>query len=289
MFITGGGTTLVPSAGVTHTYVLQRWDPVSGALVRESLDTGALRAEFAKNGDLLVVTRVPSLQRIDAHTLQPVGDPVDLRPSVGDFRFIYETADRKKVILAVGDSPREVQIVDLERGTSRRMSMEANVFGLAPSPVGTRMVVYDNEEKWGVLRTESLLEGSPRWVLPPRPFPGNVPWDFAWSADGHEIVTTGTGVVELWQADTLARLGSLYAGNQDDVPTVGILKGDPSLMIAHPHGDVLTWDLRPQHVVDLACSLAGRNFTEQEWKKFVGDRPYRKTCSAASIAGGLRP
>ncbi len=44
---------------------------------------------------------------------------------------------------------------------------------------------------------------------------------------------------------------------------------------------MLTWDLRPQHLLDVACDLAGRSLTREEWENLVGDRPYRETCPEA--------
>jgi hypothetical protein len=30
--------------------------------------------------------------------------------------------------------------------------------------------------------------------------------------------------------------------------------------------------------LDLACQLAGRNLSQAEWKEYLGDIPYQKTC-----------
>lgn len=49
-------------------------------------------------------------------------------------------------------------------------------------------------------------------------------------------------------------------------------------MITHPAGHVVTWDLRPQHLLDVACEFAGRNLTEDEWCSLVGTRDYLETC-----------
>jgi hypothetical protein len=37
-------------------------------------------------------------------------------------------------------------------------------------------------------------------------------------------------------------------------------------------------DTRPEHWVEVACEIAGRNLTEVEWSDAFGDRPYRETC-----------
>ena len=40
------------------------------------------------------------------------------------------------------------------------------------------------------------------------------------------------------------------------------------------------WDLDPEHWVDAACRLAGRNLTTEEWDTYLGGlAPYHKTCS----------
>lgn len=42
-------------------------------------------------------------------------------------------------------------------------------------------------------------------------------------------------------------------------------------------GDIILWDL-PRKPEDLACRLAGRNLTQEEWSRFFGAEPYRPTC-----------
>jgi hypothetical protein len=35
-------------------------------------------------------------------------------------------------------------------------------------------------------------------------------------------------------------------------------------------GAIFTWDVRPQHVLEVACKTAGRNLTRAEWSELVG-------------------
>ena len=44
-------------------------------------------------------------------------------------------------------------------------------------------------------------------------------------------------------------------------------------------GSVVEWDLRPTTWLRAACGLAGRDLTEAEWRQYLGDEPYRGTCS----------
>ena len=40
------------------------------------------------------------------------------------------------------------------------------------------------------------------------------------------------------------------------------------------------WSLHADDLIETACRLAGRDLTEDEWAKYVGDSvPYRATCS----------
>jgi hypothetical protein len=39
-----------------------------------------------------------------------------------------------------------------------------------------------------------------------------------------------------------------------------------------------TWDTLPDHWIDVACDIAGRNLTEAEWTETFPDRPYHQTC-----------
>ena len=42
---------------------------------------------------------------------------------------------------------------------------------------------------------------------------------------------------------------------------------------------IKVWDLDPEHWVDAACQVAGRNLTRQEWETNIGDlAEYRPTC-----------
>ena len=46
-------------------------------------------------------------------------------------------------------------------------------------------------------------------------------------------------------------------------------------------GTVTFWDVSkdPRELwKEQACSIAGRNLTQDEWQQHLGDRPYEKTC-----------
>jgi hypothetical protein len=41
---------------------------------------------------------------------------------------------------------------------------------------------------------------------------------------------------------------------------------------------VRIWNLDPRNWQQRACSIANRNLTREEWRKYMGAQPYRKTC-----------
>lgn len=47
---------------------------------------------------------------------------------------------------------------------------------------------------------------------------------------------------------------------------------------------IVVWDLDPEHWVEPACAIAGRNLTRAEWDQYIGDlAPYRATCPEYEI------
>lgn len=42
---------------------------------------------------------------------------------------------------------------------------------------------------------------------------------------------------------------------------------------------MIFWDINQASWQSRACSIANRNLTRDEWKQYLGDEPYNKTCS----------
>jgi hypothetical protein len=278
--VTSGGEQKVPRNGIRHTHVLQVWDATSGRLVAQRLDADVSWAMFTPGGEhLLVWTGPSSLQLLDARTLQPTGVPRRVRRN-GAVMWPYAISGDGRTAVLLADGTTDAALVDVASGTWDQGSFDvAPDWGMALSPDGGRLVVIDRAGKWGVLETRSLTRNEKRWLVPPRELRGGPFWEVTWSADGTQVLTTRSGAVDLWDARTLTHIGSLEAGAKDYVATVRPLPDGQKVVIGHPRGDVLTWDLRPDHLVELTCSLAGRDFTRQEWQDRIGNRPYRRTCT----------
>jgi WD40 repeat protein len=84
--------------------------------------------------------------------------------------------------------------------------------------------------------------------------------------------------VIVWDGATGSALGTLVAGTFF-APTVSVfLDYGHTIATGTADGAVQFWDVRPEHSVEFACSVAGRSLSVNEWRDAFGDRAYRETC-----------
>jgi WD40 repeat protein len=115
----------------------------------------------------------------------------------------------------------------------------------------------------------------------------------SYSPDGRTIVTGGTaGSLSFFNSADLSREGNrLPIGNgannggvfawYDRAGDVVGFGNDP----AHPDSDLHRWfvfSADPASLVHTACDLAGADITRDQWRRYVGDRPYRSVCPHSS-------
>jgi DNA-binding SARP family transcriptional activator/WD40 repeat protein len=114
----------------------------------------------------------------------------------------------------------------------------------------------------------------------------------AWAGDGHAFASVDqSGAILAWDADKLADTGTLSAAGS----AVSALSFGPDGMLYSAGADgLVAWDLSgvrgvgsrltrgmsSSELTGLACDLAGRELTEQEWSEFLPGQPYRHVCPA---------
>jgi WD40 repeat protein len=106
--------------------------------------------------------------------------------------------------------------------------------------------------------------------------------DVAFSLDGATVLAAGSdGEFTLWDAASGRAIG----------PPIRVGSG-PVYAWFDPHGDVFgysedlatktqrrfTFPGRPAEWLATACAIAGDDLTRNEWARYVGDRPYQRTC-----------
>jgi WD40 repeat protein len=128
-----------------------------------------------------------------------------------------------------------------------------------------------------------VLELAPDTLEPVgAPFPGinGAATEVAFSDDGRRLLVLGYDrSLRVYDVETRNQLG-------DAIP-VGVsfagaaLRGDGLEATVATDQGIAVWDLDPDHWVDAACQLAGRNLTRAESDQYIGGLgTYRRTCPA---------
>lgn len=282
MFAWSPDSSMVVAVGTdpeTKVRWLESWDPGTGATIRRVDRTPVTFLTFAQDGTIVAVDAATAVWQIDPTTLEIEAPPIAL-PELNADEWDYPvlSPDDDTLLVRRWSTNKTLAVVDMETGTVRDVLFDGFPTTMAYSPDGRELAVYYTDlGTWAVVDVAALREGRLEYLVDERPFPRNNVWEMTYTSDGSQLITTGNGVVDLWDAQTLDQLGSLAAGSQDDVATARPLGGH-TLLIAEPRGKVLTWDTRKQHPIDLACRLAGRNLTPEEWEVFVENREYELTC-----------
>lgn len=103
----------------------------------------------------------------------------------------------------------------------------------------------------------------------------NVMWD---PVDGSRIVTVNQyGTARVWRAEDgteLTRLGG-HSGPVRDAVWNG---AGTHIVTASDNGTARVQPVDIKDFLHWACVRAGRNMTEAEWRLYMEDEPYRKTC-----------
>jgi WD40 repeat protein len=153
-----------------------------------------------------------------------------------------------------------------------RGTHDGPVIGLEWSPDSRRFATGSGD------RTARIWDATTAAELARFPHRGRVV-PLTWSADGTLLVTESSGVAHVWRAasgEEVSRLaltgGARAAVLSPDTATLTTISlvGRTLLVVHHPLGQ--------QALLAATCARLSRNLTAQEWKEYVGDEPYRKTC-----------
>ena len=115
----------------------------------------------------------------------------------------------------------------------------------------------------------------------------------AGTSDGTLLVTnSGDQKVALYDVPTGVSLGTPITIADDELSFVSLapngkwlaMGGARTFPAGDPNAATKIWDLDPEHWVDAACRVAGRNLTRYEWNDLIGNlAPYHATCEQFPI------
>jgi WD40 repeat protein len=103
----------------------------------------------------------------------------------------------------------------------------------------------------------------------------------AFDPTGQTFATAGgsSGLAKLWTTATLQQLGADLPGGQGEWGNVAFTPDGRYLLVVFGDGTAYRWPATVSAWEQHACTVAGRNFTREEWSRYVIGRGYAKTCA----------
>jgi WD40 repeat protein/class 3 adenylate cyclase len=103
----------------------------------------------------------------------------------------------------------------------------------------------------------------------------------SFSPDGKTFATSGgsSGGTRIWVTGTQQQLGADFPGGEGMWGNVAYAPSGRYLISVFADGTAYRWPVTPGAWERQACQVAARNFTPEEWRRFVSGRSYSKVCS----------
>jgi len=218
-----------------------------------------------------IVVGAPSgaLFRVDADTLEPIGERIELHAVVQD---VFATPDPHAVLAVLAG--KAYALINFVDGHVIKADLDVDPSWVDISPDGTRLAVGTRTGKVGLA---NIRTG--HWIRPPTD--GHDDWvqRLAYAPDGATFVTSGNdGQVKVWDGRTGELLATIRPGSPKVWAAAEFLPDAHTVIVATRDGAVYEWDTRVKSWIEFACRVAGRNLTDAEWHDVFGDRRYRQTC-----------
>jgi WD40 repeat protein len=181
------------------------------------------------------------------------------------------------LLLAAGTVTGRVLVLDPRRRiTTSNWSAgtERSVSGVAFSQGGLLAVA---ETSTGGEQTVSLWDPARQakvQALPQRTRANGI----AFSPDRRTLAVVVDDGIQIWDVPLRATLGVLHGRRGDGLAGVAFGPGGRVLAASGLFGSVVLWKVDLRTWRRLACAIANRNLTVDEWRFYLGPRTYRRTC-----------
>ncbi len=231
-------------------------------------------AYVAGTRSLLAGDSADKTHLFDAETLLPEGETFEfaadgsIRIGDGSTAMVYEDSS--------DGASEHWRVIDVDTGEVRSEGdVPLNSMASAASPDGSTVAVAGDTSQIVTIDVASGDEQQRSTGLG-----AQVRW-LNYSADGELLVSAAQdGGVSLWDATTLALLGTVYPPHQGEPVPAGaqFIGNSHDVAIASYDGKVYRWETDLDRALDFACQMAGRTLTEEEWAQFLPTQPYRDVC-----------
>ncbi|MCE6998125.1 hypothetical protein LZG04_25495 [Saccharothrix sp. S26] len=180
-----------------------------------------------------------------------------------DGRTVVGSTQDESVVWNVADHTRVATLPHGGAGHGAVFSPDGRTLATV-SAEGT-VIVWDTRT-WAPLRT----------LTHPDPLVG-----IAFSPDGRTLATGSTDrTVVLWDAATGAPLAALTE-HTAPVNAVAFSPDGESLVTGSSDKSAILWHTDPEDTTERVCRDLARDLTEEEWRQFLPETPYRRTCAPA--------
>jgi WD40 repeat protein/class 3 adenylate cyclase len=103
----------------------------------------------------------------------------------------------------------------------------------------------------------------------------------SFDSSGATFATAGgsDGLAKLWDSKTGQQFGATFPGDPGHWGNAQFTRDGSSLVVIYDDGTGFVWPTSVRVWEQHACAVAGRNFTDEEWHRFVGGRSKSRVCS----------
>jgi WD40 repeat protein len=103
--------------------------------------------------------------------------------------------------------------------------------------------------------------------------------------DGRSLISTGTdGTVRMIDVASRQQPSSPLPGGEDNSMAVLSPDGSRLYVVYGDDGHGYAWDIAPADLAAHACVVAGRILTQDEWARYLPDRPYAPACTSGVVS-----
>jgi WD40 repeat protein len=209
----------------------------------------------------------------DVATQQLLGEPIAAHT---DAVFSVAFSPDSKLLASGGDD-NEIRLWDVQThqpiGTPL-VGHTNSVISVAFSPDGKTLASGSQDKEvrlWDVATHAMIgqpLIGHTRAV-----------YSVAFSPDG-KILASGSWDknIILWNIATHQPIGLPLTGHTDIVNSIAFSPGGDKLASGSWDNSIILWEVSPDAWEKRVCDMVRRNLTQAEWKRYLGDVPYRLTC-----------